>query len=326
MAKIFISYRREDSEYQTDRLHAELSKYVEFPERDIFIDVDNIPLGVDFVDYLDRKVSECETLVAVIGKQWLEATDPRTGQRRLDDPNDFVRIEIATALKRGIPVVPLLLDGTDIPGADRLPEDLQALARKNGTRIDRRSFGGDVRALIEGLPISLKSDATDAITPPPAEPEPERHSERSEQDAEPEIDWRAEARLGELDPHGRKFSDVIIVYSEGDEEEAYSIFQMLAAKVYSVTTFPIGIDPDYDNQAWFSVPEAKLVIVIWSPRALQNNRSTMSAIAEKAQRKLISACSNSLPWESVPEAFQNGMVGADELHIIEDLVREDLEA
>ena len=122
MAKIFISYRREDAQHQADRLHAVIAPHVEDAARDIFIDIDNIPLGVNFAAHLDEKVSQCEVLLALIGPGWLEARD-NAGNRRLDDPEDFVRIEIASALKRGIPVVPVLLDGAPVPRAQDLPEE-----------------------------------------------------------------------------------------------------------------------------------------------------------------------------------------------------------
>jgi hypothetical protein len=156
VAKIFISYRRDDSEYQTDRLHRELKRYVENPKEDIFIDVDNIPYGVDFVEHLQRKVSQCEILLAVIGKRWLNHISSNTGKRSLEDPDDFVRIEIATALERGIPVVPVLLDGAPVPSVEDIPEDLQPLARRNGKFVNRMSFSADVRSLVEGLPIEIK--------------------------------------------------------------------------------------------------------------------------------------------------------------------------
>ncbi len=148
MAKIFISYRRSDSQHAVDRLYEGLSKRM--PKRDIFIDVDNIPKGVDFVDHLSSKVAECETLLAIIGPQWLTATD-ETGERRLDDPGDFVRIELAAALKRGIPVVPVLLDGTPMPTARDLPADLQGLERRNAAHLRRDTFRADVEQLVNDL-------------------------------------------------------------------------------------------------------------------------------------------------------------------------------
>lgn len=167
MAKIFISYRREDSKHAVGRLHAALKSHVKDPKRDIFIDIDNIPRGVDFVDYLDGQVAKCDIMLAVIGPTWLNAADSN-GKRRLDDPQDFVRIEIASALKRGIPVVPVMLDQTSIPRTGDLPADLEALARRNGERLAHESFDADVSRLIRNLPES-EGDATittaDAATP-----------------------------------------------------------------------------------------------------------------------------------------------------------------
>lgn len=148
MAKIFISYRREDSQYAVDRIYEALHKRLK--KRDIFMDVDDIPKGVDFVDYLSAKVAQCETLVAVIGPQWLSVTN-KSGERRLDDPDDFVRIEIAAALKRGIPVVPVLLDGTPMPTAAQLPEDMRGFERRNGAEVHRRSLKADIDALVSDL-------------------------------------------------------------------------------------------------------------------------------------------------------------------------------
>ena len=134
MAKIFISYRREDSQYPADMLFKALQPHVDDPDADIFIDVDSIPLGENFVKYLDQKVGECEILLALIGRGWLKSRNDM-GELRLDNPEDFVRVEIASALKRGIPVVPILLDGAPIPLAADLPDDLKELAMRNGEEI-----------------------------------------------------------------------------------------------------------------------------------------------------------------------------------------------
>ena len=165
MAKIFISYRREDSQHQADRLHAALSKRI--PKRNIFIDVDNIPVGVDFVQHLDQQVAQCDVLLALIGPDWLEAKNPQTGKRRLDDPKDFVRIEIASALKRGIPVAPVLLDGAPFPSENRLPEDLKALTRRNGVEVRRLTFDADAERLVRGLELTR---AAAAAKPVPSRP------------------------------------------------------------------------------------------------------------------------------------------------------------
>src|SRR5262249_26172364 len=118
--KFFISYRRDDSRYQARGLYKELVKVL--PRESVFMDVDSIPIGEDFVEILEGWVNQCNVLLAVVGPGWVGAVDPKTGLRRLDNPNDFVRIELRRALSRGIPVVPVLLDGTTMPQADHLPD------------------------------------------------------------------------------------------------------------------------------------------------------------------------------------------------------------
>jgi hypothetical protein len=112
--------------------------------------VDSVPLGVDFRKHVDELVARCDSLIAVIGNQWLKAE--AGGARRLDDPRDLVRIEIAAALARGIPVVPVLVSGAAVPGESDLPGDLRDLAYRNG--IDVRpdpDFHKDLDRLIAGL-------------------------------------------------------------------------------------------------------------------------------------------------------------------------------
>ncbi len=143
--KIFINYRRDNAVATAGRLHDRFSRV--FGRGRVFIDVDTIPAGADFVHHLEKHVSECDVLLAVIGPGWLEAKDVH-GMRRLDDPQDFVRIEIAAALKRNVLVIPVLIDGAPMPRADQLPEDLKALARRNAVEVRNTQFGGDADRLI----------------------------------------------------------------------------------------------------------------------------------------------------------------------------------
>jgi len=145
--KIFISYRREDSAGYAGRVRDRL---VDKLGKSIFMDVDNIPLGTNFVKALQDEVGTCSALLAVIGKDWLDVRD-KNGRRRLDNPNDSVRVEIGTALQRDIPVIPILLEGTVIPSADQLPEDLQELSLRNGINVHHASFQADMDRLIQGL-------------------------------------------------------------------------------------------------------------------------------------------------------------------------------
>ena len=146
---IFISYRRSDSADIAGRIDDRLTG--RFGRNLIFKDVDSIPLGLDFKEYLDEKVSECSVFLAIIGDRWLEAGD-ETGVRRLNDPADFVRIEIESALKRGIPVIPLLVRGAQMPMEGQLPDGLKKLAYRNGIPIRHDpDFHRDMDRLITAL-------------------------------------------------------------------------------------------------------------------------------------------------------------------------------
>jgi formylglycine-generating enzyme required for sulfatase activity len=146
--KIFISYRRDDSAGHAGRVHDRLAR--EFGRDLLFMDVDAVALGVDFVEVLGVEVGKCNVLLAVIGPNWLDARD-ENGNRRLDNEHDFVRIEIAAALQRGIPVIPVLLEGTRVPKAEQLPDDLKVLARRNGLDVRHASFHSDMDRLVRGL-------------------------------------------------------------------------------------------------------------------------------------------------------------------------------
>jgi hypothetical protein len=118
--QIFISYRHEDSAASAGRLYDRLSGH--FPSSRIFIDVDSVDLGEGFAKTIEETVGSCDVLIAVSGKAWLTSCD-QEGQRRLDNPEDFVRLEIATALKRGIRVIPVLVDDAWMPQSRDLLSD-----------------------------------------------------------------------------------------------------------------------------------------------------------------------------------------------------------
>lgn len=153
MSKIFISYRRSDSQYVTDFLYKGLVDY--FGKDVVFKDVDTIPLGENFKKYLDSIIAKCEIILVVIGERWLNVTNVK-GQRRLDDPQDFVRIEVEAALKRGIPVIPLFVDGTSMPSPTELPDVLEELSYMNGMQIRPASdFERDKDKLIKTVEARL---------------------------------------------------------------------------------------------------------------------------------------------------------------------------
>jgi hypothetical protein len=148
MARIFISYRREDSGAWAGRLHDRLAGH--FGRNNVFRDIDSIEPGLDFIEAIDRTVGSCDVLIALIGRQWLTLTDAN-GQRRLNDPEDFVRREIATALKQNIRVIPALVQDTSMPRAVDLPEDLQPLTRRNALVLSDIHFHSNLDSLIESL-------------------------------------------------------------------------------------------------------------------------------------------------------------------------------
>lgn len=147
--RIFVSYRRSDSADISGRIYDRLVG--RFGKEPIFKDVDSIPLGIDFKEYLDKKVGECDVLLAIIGDHWLDASDS-TGKARLEDPTDFVRIEIQSALERGIPVIPLLVRSALMPREESLPSSLRKLVYRNGIPIRADpDFHRDMDRLISAL-------------------------------------------------------------------------------------------------------------------------------------------------------------------------------
>jgi hypothetical protein len=145
---IFISYRRSDQAAMAGRLYDKLVG--KFGYGKVFMDVDSIDLGLDFVEVLEQTLARCKALIVVIGRDWLSAQDEDTN-RRLDNPDDFVRLEIEMALMRDIRVIPILVDGTRMPRAIELPDSIKALSRRNGRDIWNARFNSDCLELISTL-------------------------------------------------------------------------------------------------------------------------------------------------------------------------------
>jgi hypothetical protein len=154
--KIFINYRREDSIDAAGRLHDRLAQT--FGHKNIFMDVEDIPAGVDFAKYLSDQVAASSVFLAVIGPTWLDAKD-ESGGRRIDDPDDFVAIEIKAALARNIRVIPVLVEGARMPKAGELPDPLKALARRHGVEVGQLQFGRDAEGLVERVREALNAQS-----------------------------------------------------------------------------------------------------------------------------------------------------------------------
>lgn len=147
MKKIFISYRRQDSGPFVGRIHDQLES--KFGDRNVFCDVHDIPAGSDFRAVLNREVSQCDVVLAVIGRQWAGITDAK-GNRRLEDPNDFVRIEIELALNNPkIIVIPVLVDNAVMPVEQDLPQSLRELCYRNAVKVrPDPDFSNDMHNLL----------------------------------------------------------------------------------------------------------------------------------------------------------------------------------
>lgn len=181
---IFVSYRRDDARQAAGRLADDLAKH--FGDASIFRDIEGIELGVDFVEALNRALAACEVMLVLIGPRWLDIRDAK-GNRRLDDPRDWIRQEISTALQRGIRVVPVLIDGTPLPDEADLPDDLKPLVRRQALEVADTRWRGDMQRLAETLarvpglhlqrqpaapspsPIPSPAPAA-AVSPPPPPP------------------------------------------------------------------------------------------------------------------------------------------------------------
>jgi len=166
---IAISYRREDTAPITGRIYDRLQAI--FGRDRVFLDFDSIPFGVDFRTHISDSLNRCDTLLVVIGPHWSGASPD--GSRRIDDPTDFVRLEVAQALAQNIRVIPLLIDRTDIPSSSSLPEDLKSLAFRNALRVDSGAdFHHHIDRLCDSLQLTLSSSTpTVSGSPQPKMPE-----------------------------------------------------------------------------------------------------------------------------------------------------------
>jgi hypothetical protein len=169
VAKIFVSYRRADAASEAGRITDWLDRH--FGEDEVFMDISALEPGVDFVEGIEQAVEMIDALIAVIGPGWVDAVDEH-GNRRLDDPTDWVRLEIANALQRGIRVIPVLVKGAAMPPEAKLPDDLKPLRRRNALPITERQWRPGIEELIQALDGVVTRPAPEP-TPRPTTPEEE---------------------------------------------------------------------------------------------------------------------------------------------------------
>lgn len=148
MASIFLSYRRSDTSGHAGRLADALE--ARYGRDAVFRDVESIEAGALFDETIERALADCRVFLPLIGDQWLDSTGPG-GRRRLDNPLDFVRREVAAALRRDVPIIPVLLEGATMPPGSALPPDLQALARHQALELSETRWDYDVQRLVEAI-------------------------------------------------------------------------------------------------------------------------------------------------------------------------------
>jgi TIR domain len=163
-SRIFVSYRREDATAYAGRLYDVLGS--EFPAQ-VFMDLDTLEPGVDFAQRIEESVGSVDVLVAVIGRGWVTAVD-RDGNRRLDDPDDWVRLEIAEALRRNIRVIPVLVGGASMPELEELPDDLAGLRRRNGLVISDLEWRAGTDRLVTTVYHGLGLERQKPMAPAPS--------------------------------------------------------------------------------------------------------------------------------------------------------------
>jgi len=247
--RIFINYRRDDAAGDAGRLYDALSAH--FGEGSVFMDVDTIPPGADFAELINQSIGSCEVLVAVIGKSWLNLADA-SGGRRLDDQQDLVRMEILSALERKLRVVPVLVQGAQMPRADQLPASLAKLAGRHAFEISYTRWQYDVERLITAIDRSagvtmrtrlpggtltfLMTDVQGSTkvweaSPLKAEKALQRHNRI--------ITEQVEANHGQIVELGREGDSVLAVFKQASDAVACALY---AQRLLQREVWPVGVD------------------------------------------------------------------------------------
>ena len=176
--RIVLNYRREDTSGHAGRLYDALA--ARFGDDHVFMDIDKIDPGEDFERVIDRAIDASDVFLALIGRDWLTVTDAR-GRSRLDNAADFVRMEIESALSRDVRVIPVLLQGAEMPSPDDVPPSLRGLARRNAVELRDTSWRSDIERLAEALERIRGShgDEEPELPPPPPPPPPPNGGEEA---------------------------------------------------------------------------------------------------------------------------------------------------
>lgn len=177
--RVFISYRRDDASAYAGRLYDTMA--ARLGEENVFMDVDTISPGSDFYEAIDEAIASCDVVIALVGRHWLSAMDA-IGQRRLDDPEDVLRVELERALAHGLVIIPACVQDAEFPSAEDLPDSLAPLARRQAIELRDTAWRDDVARLVRSLDRIAAERAleADGAAPAPSRvPEPARASWRA---------------------------------------------------------------------------------------------------------------------------------------------------
>lgn len=195
--RVFLNYRRDDSAGHAGRLYDDLTERSQ--DYDIFMDIDKLEPGVEFDQAIDRALDHCDVVLALIGRHWLTIADAE-GQRRLDNPDDYVRLELQAALERGTRLIPVRVQGADMPSSAQLPEPLRALARRHAVEISDTRWRHDVENLagyLERLSTMRREEAEAEVERERRAQEEAEEQRRAQEEAQRADRLRRERELEE---------------------------------------------------------------------------------------------------------------------------------
>ncbi|MEP6779745.1 MAG: TIR domain-containing protein [Gemmatimonadaceae bacterium] len=270
---IFVSYRREDSAYVAATIREKLEEH--FERDSIFMDVDSIPLGMDFRKHLDDAVSKCDVLLAIIGDNWV-ARNKQTDVRRIDDPADYVRIEVESALRREIPVIPVLVGQAQMPHDQDLPESLRELSFRNATEVRAgRDLGDHLNRLVKGIHKLFEANPATRTTAESAT-QPDPIDSPALKDAESTTDDRDFATQGTRPQLSAKPAELkstndaptwpSTTPAHGSPDDRFPIYVALGALVFSILFIQMGFEPTLRRYTLYGVPAALALFTAFKSR------------------------------------------------------------
>lgn len=334
MPNIFISYRRDDSLWIAGRMLDRLCS--EFGSDSVFMDVDAIPLGMDFRRALEIAVHKADLMLVLIGRDWAGTRD-HDGQRRIDDPNDFVRMEVEYALQSQMTIIPVLVDGANMPSPGEVPASLRQLLFRNSVTISRENFGPDCDKLIRGLRtpipprISKKNDGSNGgwrvgLISVLASALGVRSALRDSTSGAPLKEEIAQAALRSaiVPKHANKaeHGDVFISYSRDDASMMHKVRQWLTKSNITVWTddrlepgtpsWKKAVQSAIENSTCFVIlltPSAKEsdVVEMELGYALAHERIVLPVLAQGTNRTAVPLEIINRQWTDITVEFDAGM-------------------